>query len=199
MYDIEVLRCGYILKYKEQIFKNFVYLFLTTLGLCCFALALSSCGAWASHCGGFSFCGAQESMEHRCASFSSCGSDRPSCPMACGIFPDQGLNPWLLHWQADSQPLDHQGRPKEQITVLKILTLTWIGGKMKMEIWRVIYSSYQSFSRTCFIRLKKEKQLSFTWKNFIKCTLSVIYHFICDGISEEDKFQSLLPGKWPDN
>ena len=25
-----------------------------------------------------------------------------SCPMACGIFPDQGSNPGLLHWQADS-------------------------------------------------------------------------------------------------
>ena len=24
------------------------------------------------------------------------------CPMACGIFPDQGLNLCLLHWQADS-------------------------------------------------------------------------------------------------
>ena len=25
-----------------------------------------------------------------------------SCPMACGIFLDQGLNPYPLHWQADS-------------------------------------------------------------------------------------------------
>ena len=25
-----------------------------------------------------------------------------SCSMACGIFPDQGLNPCLLHWQVDS-------------------------------------------------------------------------------------------------
>ena len=25
-----------------------------------------------------------------------------SCPMACGIFPDQELNPCLLHWQLDS-------------------------------------------------------------------------------------------------
>ena len=25
-----------------------------------------------------------------------------SCPVYCGIFPDQGLNPSLLHWQADS-------------------------------------------------------------------------------------------------
>jgi len=23
------------------------------------------------------------------------------CSTACGIFPDQGLNPCLLHWQAD--------------------------------------------------------------------------------------------------
>ena len=25
-----------------------------------------------------------------------------SCSTACGIFPDQGLNPCPLHWQADS-------------------------------------------------------------------------------------------------
>ena len=35
----------------------------------------------------------------------------PSCPAACGIFPDQGSNPCPLHWQADSQPLRHQGSP----------------------------------------------------------------------------------------
>ena len=27
---------------------------------------------------------------------------------ACGIFPDQGLNLYLLHWQADPLPLSHQ-------------------------------------------------------------------------------------------
>ena len=36
----------------------------------------------------------------------------PSCSVACGIFPDQGSNPCSLHWQADSQPLRHQGSPK---------------------------------------------------------------------------------------
>ena len=36
---------------------------------------------------------------------------RPSCSAACGIFPDQGLNPCPLHWQVDSQPLRHQGSP----------------------------------------------------------------------------------------
>ena len=36
----------------------------------------------------------------------------PSCCAACGIFPDQGWNPCPLHWQADSQPLHHQGSPQ---------------------------------------------------------------------------------------
>ncbi|KAJ8797144.1 hypothetical protein J1605_017372 [Eschrichtius robustus] len=35
----------------------------------------------------------------------------PSCSTARGIFPDQGWNPCPLHWQADSQPLRHQGSP----------------------------------------------------------------------------------------
>ena len=36
---------------------------------------------------------------------------RLSCSVACGIFPDQGLNLCPLHWQVDSQPLHHQGSP----------------------------------------------------------------------------------------
>ena len=34
-----------------------------------------------------------------------------SCSTVCGIFPDQGLNACLLHWQADSLPQSHQGSP----------------------------------------------------------------------------------------
>ena len=34
-----------------------------------------------------------------------------SCFLACRIFPDQDLNPCLLHWQAHSLPLSHQGSP----------------------------------------------------------------------------------------
>ena len=33
------------------------------------------------------------------------------CSAACGMFPQQGLNPCPLHWQADSYPLHHQGSP----------------------------------------------------------------------------------------
>ena len=53
-----------------------------------------SCGTWASHCGGFSYC------RHGL-----------SCSKACGILLDQGSNSFLPHWQADSLPLSHQGRP----------------------------------------------------------------------------------------
>ena len=35
----------------------------------------------------------------------------PNCSAACGILPDQGSNPCPLHWQADPQPLHHQGSP----------------------------------------------------------------------------------------
>ena len=39
---------------------------------------------------------------------------------ACGIFPDQGSNPCPLHWQADSQPLRHQGSPYSCILILQL-------------------------------------------------------------------------------
>ena len=39
----------------------------------------------------------------------------PSCSVACGIFPDQSSNLCPLHWQADSQPLRHQGSPKGKL------------------------------------------------------------------------------------
>ena len=42
----------------------------------------------------------------------------PSCFAACGIFPDQGSNPCPLHWQADSQPLRHQGSPPKQFLMM---------------------------------------------------------------------------------
>ena len=44
-------------------------------------------------------------VEHR---INSCGTGL-WCSMVCRIFPDQGSNPRLLHWQADSLPLSHQG------------------------------------------------------------------------------------------
>ena len=36
------------------------------------------------------------------------------CFKSSGIFPDQGSNPFLLHWQVDSLPLSHWGSPGGQ-------------------------------------------------------------------------------------
>ena len=58
------------------------------------AHALSSCGSWA--------------LEHR---LSSCGAEALLF-QACGIFPDQGSNPHLLHWHVFSLSLSHQGSPE---------------------------------------------------------------------------------------
>ena len=40
---------------------------------------------------------------------------RLSFSEACGISPDQGLNPCPLHWQVDSYPLCHQGKQKQKM------------------------------------------------------------------------------------
>ena len=71
--------CGSLLRIRA--FFN-IYFFWSELGLCCCAWAfsnfgeqwlLSSCSAWASHCGGFSCCRAG-ALGH--VGFSSCGT----CP-----------------------------------------------------------------------------------------------------------------------
>ena len=47
-----------------------------------------------------------------CWTISCCREHRLSCSGACGIFPDQGLNPCLLNWQADSYPLHYLETPE---------------------------------------------------------------------------------------
>ena len=90
----------------------------------------SSSWCVASHCSGLSRCGAwtpgalaSVAVAHRFSSCSSQAPERkpssvahgPSCSAACGIFPEQGLNLCPPHWQADSQPLRHQGSPSNNV------------------------------------------------------------------------------------
>ena len=78
---------------------------------------LSSCHAQASHCGALSRWGAQASIvvgsvgvAPRLQSTDSIGAVHGlSCSAAYGIFPDQGSNLFLLHWQVESSPQSHQG------------------------------------------------------------------------------------------
>ena len=106
---------GFFFFFFNTFIYLFIYLFLAVLGLCFCARAFSSCGKWGHsslRCVGLSL--------SRPLLLRSTGSRRagsvvvargPSCSAACGIFLDQGSNPCPLHWQADSQPLRHQGSP----------------------------------------------------------------------------------------
>ena len=70
----------------------------------------SSCSALACHWGGFP-CGIAQPLGTQASEIAACGlcspgsalvAHRPSCPMACGIFLEQGSNLYPLSWQADS-------------------------------------------------------------------------------------------------
>ena len=95
-------------------FFKFIYLFLAVLGLrfCARALIAASGGHSSSPCAGLSLSRPlllQSTSSRRAGSVVV--AHGPSCSAACGIFPDQGSNPCPLRWQADSQPLHHQGSP----------------------------------------------------------------------------------------
>ena len=92
---------------------------LAVLGLHCCSWAFptwgklglhSSCDAWASHFNGFACCRAWALAlkgsivaAHGLQSADSVAVMHSlSCRGSCGFFPDQGLNPYPLHWQADS-------------------------------------------------------------------------------------------------
>ena len=76
--------------------------------------SLSSCSSQTLECVGFSRCGVWAQYLHLVgcrAAGSVVVAHGPSSPAASGIFLDQELNPYPLHWQADFQPLDHEGSP----------------------------------------------------------------------------------------
>ena len=91
-------------------FNYFMYLFLAVLYFCCCMQTLSSCKP-ASYWGGSSCCRVQALG----AWASIVVVPRISCPTACGICLDWGLNLCPLPWQADSLPLDQQGHSGSSI------------------------------------------------------------------------------------
>ena len=106
------------MKIHVEIFFKFIYLFIyfwlcwvfvSVQGL---SLVAASGGHSSSRCAGLSL---SRPLLLRSTGSRLAGSvvvaHGPSCSAACGIFPDQGSNPCPLHWQADSQPLCHQGSP----------------------------------------------------------------------------------------
>ena len=116
-------------------FFNKFILFLAVLGpRCCtrtfFQLrragATLCCGAWVSHCGGFSLwstgsrhVGSVVVARELQSAGSVVVAHGLSCSAACGIFLGQGSNPCPLHWQADSLPLRHQESPQFLLFIWK--------------------------------------------------------------------------------
>ena len=108
---MRVADCDFFFKFNSYSF----YLFLAVLGLRFvrgLSLVVASGGHSSSRCADLSL---TRPLPFRGTGSRRAGSavvaHRPSCSAACGIFPDQGSNPCPLHYQADSQPLHHQGSP----------------------------------------------------------------------------------------
>ena len=105
---------GYFLCVCVSCFYLSIYLWLCWVFVSVrgFSLAVASGGHSSSRCVGLSL---SRPLLLRSTGSRGLGSvivaHGPSCSVACGIFPDQGSNPCPLHWQADSQPLRHQGSP----------------------------------------------------------------------------------------
>ena len=114
-------------------FLKIIYLFLAVLGLhCCLGLSLVVVnGGYSSlQHPGFSLCGSSccraRALDSRASVVAAHGLSRGvglGCSMACGIFPDQGLNLCPLHWQADSYPPYQQGSPGHFSIRLSVLSL----------------------------------------------------------------------------
>ena len=121
----------FILFYSLYIFYNksitFINLFIYFFQLCWvfvsvrgLSLVAASGGHSSLRCAGLSLSRPLllRSTGSRCTG-SVVVAHGPSCSSACGIFPDQGSNPYPLHCQADSQPLRHQGSPITFIIIKK--------------------------------------------------------------------------------
>ena len=108
--------------------RSFIYLFIY-LWLCWvfvsawgLSLVVASGDHSSSRCAGLS---PSRPLSLRSTSSRRAGSaivaHGPSCSAARGILPDQGSNLCPLHWQADSQPLRHQGSPLLFLIIFFIL------------------------------------------------------------------------------
>ena len=121
----------FILALFSFFYFNFIYfiyfwlcwIFVSVRGL---SLVAVSGGHSSSRCAGLSL---SRPLLLRSTSSRRAGSvvvaHGPSCSAACGIFPDQGSNPCPLHWQADSQPLRHQGSPVDFLMMAILTGVKW--------------------------------------------------------------------------
>ena len=130
------------------------------------SLVVASGGHSSSRCTGLSLSRPLllRSTGSRCAG-SVVVAHGPSCSAACGIFPGQGSNPCPLHWQADSQPLRHQGSPCDAF---------WC-----VDLARMSYSPKNSVSSLFPVRVgilpgqldSRREALTISWDTHPSCLL----------------------------
>ena len=110
-----------IYSFFKKIYFIYFWLHWVFVAACGLSLVAASRGHSSLWCAGLSLRWplSLQSTGSRRAGPSSCGTrgsavvaHRLSCSSAHGILPDQGSNPCPPHWQADSQPLRHQGSPQ---------------------------------------------------------------------------------------
>ena len=108
-----------------------------------------------------------------------------SCPGACGIFPDSGLNPCPLHWQAGSYSLYHQGSPWIVLTESKVVCQL-----ENCENKGVIFFSPSSCSQAPrFLRMSQRSRLQIRNHSFRNRTGNL--SFCPGGIGCADRFQTV--------
>ena len=66
---------------------------------------------------------------------------RLCCSVACGIISDEGSNPGLLHQQADSLPLSHQGSPPPSLYTCAHRICTHVPNQLVIYLLRQIQRS----------------------------------------------------------
>ena len=132
------------------------------------SLVVASGGHSSSQCAGLSLSRPLllRSTGSRCAG-SVVVAHRPSCSAARGILPDQGSNPCPLHWQADSQPLRHQGSPIVNIFMFSYLALSFK---------KILFSSYSVYSLV--LNLIPNHFLIFYTMNWNSFPISIHYLFL---------------------
>ena len=101
----------------------------------------------------------------------------PSRSAACGIFPDQGSNPCPLHWQADSQPLRHQGSPECYIFKTEFLRFIYLllgVCRKTTDASHLRYLKFQkmSFSDMCKNGIASVSMVLYNPKNGKECKVS---------------------------
>ena len=140
-------------------FLIFVYFWLCWVFVSVRRLSLvaASGGHPSSRCAGLSL--------SRSLSLRSTGSRRagsvvvahgPSCSAARGILPDQGSNSCPLHWQADSQPLHHQGSPTTLVfkeVLRQLICYTSCMSEDDENSWETSYVRCPFYKVYCFDRL----------------------------------------------